>query len=52
MNYSVNITLMEMNIISFIIFIQIYYVHSQPQGLDKKHSYILFGAELAQVFIK
>lgn len=43
---------MEMNIVSLIIFIQICYVHIQPQVLDKKHSYILFGAELPQVFTK
>ena len=33
-------------------FIQIYYVHIQPQVLDKEHSYSLFGAELVQVLIK
>ena len=43
---------MEMNIISLIIFIQIYYVHIQTQVSDKKYSYILYGAELGQVFIK
>ena len=35
------------HLLSWIIFIQIYYVHIQPQVLDKKYSYILYGAELA-----